>query len=83
MNSVARYQLESSTSTREIAEARKERLKLNSLKNAFYDAAKQLLFVCLIVSIAVLNTGSNGYSYKKTLENRFSLTNEYQNQVRK
>ena len=83
MNSVARYQLESNTSTREIAEARKERLKLNSLKNSFYDAAKQLLFVSLIVSIAVLNIGSNGYSYKKTLENRFSLTNEYQNQVRK
>lgn len=81
MNSVARYEVEGDDSKREIAEARQKRLKLNSLKNAFYDAAQQLCFVCLIVSIAVLNLGSNGYAYKKILQNQFSLENEYSKQV--
>jgi len=60
---------------------RQERLKLNSLKNAFYDAAQQLCFVCLIISITILNLGSNGYNYKNTLQNQFSLVIENNKQV--
>ena len=75
MNSLARYEVESNDTKRHIAEARQKRLISNSLKNSFYDAAQQLCFVCLIVSIAVLNLGSNGYAYKKILHNQFSLEN--------
>ena len=47
----------------------------------FVDAIQQFLFVCLIVSVAVLNMSTNGYNYKKQLIQTFDPTNQDKNSI--
>ncbi len=69
----SRFYLEDDLSIKDKEIARLDRLKINMFNKIAIDAIQQVLIVCLIISVAVLNTSSNGYNYKRRLIETFKL----------